>query len=389
MIERNLTAALLKAATWYPVVAVTGPRQSGKTTLCRAAFPDKPWVSLEPLDVRAYATEDPRGFLAEYADGAILDEIQQAPQLLGYLQHAVDERPEPGRFVLTGSQQLALSDGVAQSLAGRVAVLRLLPMSFDELSRFEHPPNTLFEALWQGGYPRIYDRGIPPPRWLSDYLATYVQQDVRQLLNVGDLQAFETFLRLCAGRTAQEVNLSKLGADAGITHNTARSWLSVLEASFVMFRTPAWHANTRKQQIKAAKLHFVDTGLACHLLGIRSPEQVRSHPLRGPLFESWVASEVLKTRLHRGLEPALYHYRQTRGLEVDLVVDAGARLIAAGTKSGATPASDWFAGLGELDEVLRGDGRAVDARVVYGGDTAQRRSRGRLIPWRSVPDEDW
>ena len=222
MIERNLSPILRNLLNQYPVVTVTGPRQSGKTTLCRAVLPDRPYVSLEPLDVRDYARSDPRGFLAEYPNGAVLDEVQNAPDLLGYLQVEVDARPEPGRFLLTGSQHFGLSAAVSQSLAGRVGVLHLLPLSIGEVRRFPSPPADLFTTLFTGAYPRIHDRGIPPERWLSDYVATYVQRDVRQVLNVGDLETFTTFLRLCAGRSGQELNLSSLGADAGVTHNTAR-----------------------------------------------------------------------------------------------------------------------------------------------------------------------
>ncbi len=300
MIDRNITPQLRALAGHYPVVALTGPRQSGKTTLCRAVFPDRPYVSLEALDLRAFAQEDPRGFLAEYQDGAVLDEIQRVPGLLSYLQTEVDERPEPGRFILTGSQHLGLSESIAQSLAGRCGLLTLLPPSLDELTRFPNAPDDLYTLLWQGAYPRIYDRGIPAHQWLADYLATYVQRDVRQIVNVGDLQTFSGFLRLCAGRSAQEVNLSALGADAGVSHNTARAWLSVLETSFVLHRLPAWHANLRKQLVKAPKLHLFDSGLLCYLLGIQEPAQLRLHPLRGAVFESWAVAEVYKAQTNQG-----------------------------------------------------------------------------------------
>lgn len=264
-----------------------------------------------------------------------------------------------------------------------------MPLALDEIAEFPQPRGDLATTLWRGAYPRIYDQAIPPQRWLSDYLTTYVQRDVRQVLQVGDLQAFTNFLRLCAGRTGQEVNLSKLGADAGVSHNTARAWLSVLEASFLLFRTPAWHSNARKQQIKTPKMHFVDSGLACHLLRIQSPEQVQHHPLRGALFESWVAAEVLKARLNRGLEPALYHFRQTRGAEVNLLVDRGDALLAVEAKSGATPATDWFEGAAPRIDATAAAARSVEFHVVYGGDQGQRRSAGRLVPWRDVPTLNW
>ncbi|MFO8073568.1 MAG: ATP-binding protein [Polyangia bacterium] len=393
MIERNLETQVRDSASQYPVVTVTGPRQSGKTTLCKRVFPQKRYVSFEQMEQRLYATEDPRGFLDDHRDGAILDEVQHVPGLLGYLQTEVDERPEPGRWVLTGSQHLGLSQNVSQSLAGRTAVLRLLPCSIDELGRFDEAPGDLFATLWFGGYPRIHDRRIPPSRWLADYVTTYVQRDVRQLLNVGDLTTFTTFVRLCSGRTARTVNTSALAADCGISHNTARAWLSVLEASFLVFRVPPLHANLRKQLIKSPKLHFIDSGLVCNLLGIDSPEQLRHHPLRGQIFESWVVSEAYKHSLHRGLEPRLHHYRERKGTEVDLVADRGGRVVLTEIKSGMTVSSRFFDSISKLERALaEGETiaqRGVEKRLVYGGDQRQRRSAALVIPWAEVAEHDW
>src|SRR5690554_6445139 len=293
VLPRTLHGPLIGAAANYPVVTVTGPRQSGKTTLCRAAFPDHDYVSLEPLDTREFATEDPRGFLAQFDSGVILDEAQRAPGLFSYLQELVDSDPRKGRFIISGSENLALSNSVNQSLAGRTAMLVLLPSSLEERQRTSAAAASLDESLFQGGYPRPLIEKIPHEQWLRDYFTTYVQRDVRQLSQISDLGTFTRFVRLCAGRTAQEVNLSQLGSDAGVTHNTARAWLGVLEASHLIFRLPAWHRNVTKRIIKSPKLHFVDTGLASHLLGITSPEQVGTHPLRGALFETLVASELL------------------------------------------------------------------------------------------------
>ena len=299
---RKFELVLRELAGQYPALTVTGPRQSGKTTLCRSVFPDHGYLNLEPLDQREFAREDPRGLLAEYPDGLVLDEIQHVPELLGYIQESVDEDDTPGRFVLTGSQHFTLSESIGQSLAGRTAVLQLLPLSIDEYEGFDIPLDNLFEVMFAGGYPRIHDRGIAPERWLADYVSTYVERDVRQIANVSDLGAFTTFLRLCAAHTAQEVNLTALGADAGVSHNTAKAWLSILETSFLVMRCPAWHRNIRKQLVKRPKLHFLDSGLACHLLGIRSAEELRHHPLRGAIFESWVASEIYKS--HPSRSPA-------------------------------------------------------------------------------------
>lgn len=391
VVSRTLSSSLRDAAASYPVVTLTGPRQSGKTTLCRAVFSGHEYVSLESLDVRSFAREDPRSFLAQLEDGAVLDEIQHAPDLPSYLQEIVDERPESGRFVLTGSQNLALHGAVSQSLAGRSAMLRLLPLSFDELREFPSPPSEMWDAVARGGYPRIYDRGIPHARWLDDYVTTYLERDVRQVLGVGDLLAFGVFLRLAAGRTAQTLNLSALGADAGVSHNTARSWLSVLEATFVCQRVGAWSRNVRKQIVKAPKLHFLDTGLAAVLLGIQTADQLRLHPLRGPIFESWVVSEIAKHRLHRGMRARLQHYRESRGAEVDLVVDAPERLLLVEIKSGRTIASDWIGPLARLADAIRADEphRPVEARLVYGGDTAVERQGVRIIPWNRLHELTW
>lgn len=386
MIPRTLEAKLRELAGYYPAVLVTGPRQSGKTTLCRMVYPDKPYVSLEAMDFRDFARTDPRGFLSEYADGAILDEVQHVPELLSFLQVDVDERPDPGRFILTGSQHLGLSQSVSQSLAGRCGILVLLPPHLSELRSFPDAPEDLYSLLWQGAYPRIYDRGIPAHQWLADYTTTYVQRDVRQVINVQDLQAFSEFLRLCAGRTAQEINLSGLGGDAGLSHNTARSWLSVLEASYIIHRLPAWHANVRKQVVKAPKMHFFDSGLVCFLLGIREPEQLRLHPLRGVIFESWVVSECYKSLAHRGVSPALYHYRESRGTEIDLIIEQGEGLKAVEIKSGATVSGDFFKNLEVFSGRVRGDSRARSVRgtLVYGGDASQKRSDAQVLSWRHL-----
>ena len=390
MIPRTMEPFLRQAATQMPVVAVTGPRQSGKTTLCRSCFPAHEYVTLEPLDVRAFAMSDPRGFLAQHEGPVILDEVQRAPDLFSYLQEEVDRDPAPGRYVLTGSQHFGLSEAISQSLAGRIALLNLLPMSLDELSRFPSPPTDLWATVWTGGYPRIHDRELPPDQWLGEYVATYVQRDVRQVLSVTDLDAFSTFLSLAAGRTAQELHLSALGSDAGVSHPTVRSWISVLETSFVVFRTPRWSRNVRKRAVKAPKVHFVDSGLACHLLGIRTPDQLRTHPLRGAVFESWVASEILKARLHRRQAPDLYHLRETRGIELDLVVEADEEVIGVEVKSGATVAPDFFDGLRTFGERRATESPKETAlRLIYGGDSAQHRSDVEVVPWHDVQELSW
>jgi uncharacterized protein len=389
MIERLLQPRLLDLATRYPVLTLTGPRQSGKTTLSRMAFPGRPYVSLESPAQRELAQQDPVAFLARYPDGAIIDEVQRVPQIFSYLQGLVDEDPRPGRFLLTGSQNLALLapiSAVTQSLAGRTTLTELLPLSLEEVRRFPSPPADLDTLLWQGGYPRIYERDLPAQEWLADYTATYVERDVRQLVKVGDLLLFQTFLRLCAGRTGQILNLSSLANDCGISHPTARSWLSVLEASYIVFRLPPFFANLGKRLIKAPKLYFYDSGLAASLLNIESPGQLATHPLRGPLFETWVVAEIAKAHLHRGRRPRLSFYRDRGGLEIDLILEKGADLALIEIKSSQTPAGQYFAAFERFAAALAGKAapRIADRLVVYGGAESQQRSAGRILSWREL-----
>jgi hypothetical protein len=391
VVPRRLATKLRSLARRFPVVTVTGPRQAGKTTLCRALFPRHRYVSLEAPDTREYATEDPRGFLGELARGAVIDEVQRAPALLSYLQEEVDARPRAGRFVLTGSANLGLLAGVSQTLAGRTGLATLLPFAHDELLGFEQAPRDLEGTLWSGAFPAVFDRRIPVTEWFSAYLATYVERDVRQVVNVSDLLAFQSFVRLCAGRVGQLVNFASLGSDCGVSHNTARSWLSVLEASYVVVRLAPWHANLGKRLIKTPKLYFVDTGLLCALLGIRAAGQLSQHPLRGAVFENWVVTEILKSRLHRSLPADLHFFRSRSGLEVDVLVDSGAALLAAEVKSGRTIASDFFASLEELRGLLAGSRppRDLRARLVYGGDTSQKRRKVEVLPWSRVAGAAW
>jgi hypothetical protein len=392
VVDRLLRPTLRGLARRHPVVTITGPRQSGKSTLCRDAFPRKPYVSLEPPDQRDLARHDPRAFLARFPRGVVIDEVQRAPELLSYVQEAVDRDPSPGRFILTGSQQLGLIEAVSQTLAGRTALLQLLPLNLTEIQRFPKAPADLWTLVWTGGYPRIYDRKLPADEWLSGYASTYVERDVRQLVNVGDLLAFQTFVRLCAGRVGQLVNLSALGADAGITHMTARAWVSVLEASFIAFRLPPLHRNLTKRLVKTPKLYFHDTGLLCWALGIRSPAQLDTHPLRGAIFECWVVSEILKHHTHRGLTPRLSFFRDQKGHECDLVIEQGDRLTAVEIKSGQTVASDVFAALARVVDDLRagpGGTMPVAPVVVYAGGDSHARTVAHQLSWRDVDRFKW
>jgi predicted AAA+ superfamily ATPase len=391
MIPRTLQPALRALARKFPIVTVTGPRQAGKTTLCRATFPDKRYVSLEAPDVREYAARDPRAFLGEIRDGAILDEVQHVPDLLSYLQVEVDAHPHRGRFILTGSANFALLQTISQSLAGRTALLNLLPLALDELRQSSRPPVDLFDVLWRGAYPAIFDRDLEPADWFPSYVGTYVERDVRQVLNVTDLAAFQAFLRLCAGRVGQLLNLSALGADAGITHGTARAWISVLEASFIVTRLPPYHASVTSRLVKTPKLHFFDSGLACYLLGIRTADQLRHHPLRGALFETWAVAEIFKARAHRGEPPSMSFFRDRKGAEVDIVVERGDALLAVETKSGQTIAADFFAGLAAFTRLLRSMRHPPKVRpiLIYGGAAAQRRSDAEVLPWSAMDGYNW
>ena len=387
MIRRALTPHLLAAARELPVVTLTGPRQSGKTTLCRGTFPDKPYVNLERLDDREIAISDPRGFLGSFPDGAIIDEVQHVPELLSYIQADVDEDDRPGRFILTGSQQLNLNAAISQTLAGRTAILHLLPLSLEERKLSDLPVDDLWLDVFRGGYPRIYDRNIDPVRWYADYLTTYVERDVQQLRDIGDLRSFREFMRLAAGRSSQEIVMSTLAGDVGVSHPTIKAWLGVLEASFLATTLPGWARSIRKQVVKAPKLHLLDTGVICSLLGIHEPNQLKTHPLRGSIFESWVVSEVLKAFFNAGRAVTLKHFRETRGLEIDLLVERGLRISLIECKSGATTHPSFLQPLREAKALLLGKlpGTEIDSALVYGGTESRDLSDAVVCAWSDVP----
>ena len=382
MIPRTAEPTLRELAKGYPVLALIGPRQSGKTTLARAVFPSHPYVTLENPAQREFAHSDPQGFLNKYAEGAIIDEAQRCPELFSWLQGLVDQERRPAHFILTGSQQFGLMSGITQSLAGRVALLNLLPFSAGELRQAGLLPPSPDEAIFKGSYPPVYDRQLDPGIWYANYIQTYVERDVRQLINVRDLNQFQRFLRLCAGRTGQLLNLSALGDDAGLSHNTAREWISVLEASYIIHRLPPHHQNFNKRLVKTPKLYFHDTGLAAWLLGIESPAQVASHPLRGALFETWVVADYLKQRLNTARPSNLSFWRDRSGHEVDLLIEQDGRLQAIEVKSGATPAKDATRGLDQWRDMVGDQGGP--SILVYGGNEAQTRDEVDIVPWHAL-----
>jgi len=382
-VPRRLENVVRQRLAGFPVVVITGPRQSGKTTLARLVAPEASYVSLEDPDVRAYATEDPRGFLRQAGGSAIFDEVQRCPSLFSYLQSEVDADPRPGRFILTGSSQFELIESITQSLAGRASLLTLLPFSLAELQEAGRPPANLDSLLQAGLFPPVHDRAVSPADWLQDYVGTYLERDVRQILRIQDLAAFQRFVQLSAGRIGQLVNVTSLAADAGITRVTANAWLSVLEASHLVFFLRPWFANASKRLIKTPKLYFGDTGLAAWLMGVRQPGHLTAHPLRGSLFENWAVTELLKARVHRGLRPNLYFLRDKEGREVDAVIETAPNVCqAVEIKSGSTIAGDFFDGLDFWREHLALV--TLHPWLIYGGDSAQIRERGTVRPWSAL-----
>jgi predicted AAA+ superfamily ATPase len=383
MIERILATKMISLAQKFQVITLTGPRQSGKTTLVKAAFPALPYVSLEEPDIRQIALTDPRGFLSNYPAGAILDEIQNAPDLFSYLQRLVDEDRQI-QFVLTGSSNFLLMEKIGQTLAGRTAVLHLLPFSLHELEPLAEPYESL---IFKGQYPRIYDRDIPPTDFYPSYIQTYVERDVRLIKNIGDINAFIQFTRLCAGRIGQLLNLAGLASDAGISPNTVKSWLSILESSYILYRLQPYHHNFNKRLVKSPKLYFYDTGVACSLLGIRTEDQVPLHYLKGSLFENLIINEFIKRNFNRGENRQPYFWQDSHGKEIDCLLINGESVTPVEIKSGKTMSTSYFDNLKywrSLAALPEDQGY-----VVYGGEQSLQTSAGALIGWRnleSIPD---
>jgi len=379
MIKRALEQKLKYAAKNYPVITLTGPRQSGKTTLLKYVFPDYDYVSLEDPDSRKYAYDDPRGFLSQYRNGVIIDEAQRVPDLFSYIQGIVDAEKKNGMFILSGSQNFLLLQRISQSLAGRASIFYLMPFTKRELegekplelntadlkSRSLNDKFDIYQSIYTGFYPRIHDKNLEPQEWLSDYFQLYVQRDVRSIINVGDINLFTDFVKLCAGRVGQLLNLSYLAADCGISNMTAQRWLSILETSFITYRLNPYHKNYSKRIIKSSKLYFYDSGLLCYLLGIKKPEDIRQSPYKGSIFESYCISEFIKSAYNRKELPSLYFWRDSTGHEVDMIIENGQNLIPVEIKSGETFSSSFLDGLNYFINLSGED--ANDAFLIYGG----------------------
>ncbi len=379
MIERTLAKKLIALAQKFPVVTLTGPRQSGKTTLVKALFPALPYVSLEEPDLRQFAYTDPRGFLSNFKQGAVLDEVQRTPDLLSYIQTIVDN--DPGvHFILTGSSNLLLMEKIGQTLAGRSAVLHLLPLSLQELRDSGHVFERYEQAIYTGQYPRIYDKEIAPTDFYPSYIQTYVERDVRLLKNITDVNAFIRFTQLCAGRVGQLLNYASLANDAGVSPNTAKAWLSVLEASYIVYRLQPYYKNFNKRLVKSPKLYFYDTGLACSMLGIRSGQQLDLHFLKGGLFENLVINEFIKRFRNQGRRDVPYFWRERSGREIDCLLADAETLTPIEIKAGKTASNSYFNNI-QAWSAFTG---VEEGYVVYGGDISLQTSNGQLISWKDL-----
>jgi predicted AAA+ superfamily ATPase len=382
MIPREATASLLRLSKGFPVVAITGPRQSGKTNLAKAVFPEKTYVTLENPDEREFAQSDPRNFLGRFQDGAILDEVQRCPALFSWLQGVVDARARMGDFVLTGSARFELLSGFSQSLAGRVGRVELLPLSASELAGANRLPDSLEVMLFSGAYPALFERELAPGDWFPNYVNNYLERDVRQLIAVRDLTQFQRFVRMCAARSGQLLNLAALGADCGISAVTAREWLSVLEASYLVVRLPPYHRNFGKRLVKTPKLYFLDVGLMAWLLGLREATSIQTHAARGALFETYVVSEFIKHRFNAGRPADLFFWRDSLGHEVDLLYETPQGLQAVEIKSGSTFASDWPDAIGKWQALAKGE--SLPPMIVFGGLGSYGQQGCRVMGWQEL-----
>jgi predicted AAA+ superfamily ATPase len=378
--NRTIESTCLKDLEAFPILTLTGPRQSGKSTLLRKLLPDWQYVNLEDINNREFASQDPIGFLKTYSDKVVFDEIQRIPTLLSQIQVVVDSEKKLGRYALTGSHNLLLLEHISQSLAGRTSIRHLLPFSFIEMKNSNISKNSMEENLFLGGYPSVHENISNSTTWLDSYVETYIQRDVRMIKNISDLSTFERFIRVCAARTSQIIDLSSIGNDIGVTHNTIKEWLGVLEAGFVCFKLEPFYKNYSKRIIKRPKIYFYDTGLLCRILRIKTPEELETHSLRGAIFENWCVTEIQKAFFHQGQRPAMSFWRDQK-IEVDILIDSLAdKILAFECKSGSTIQEGFFKNISELKSII--DDKLIDSYVTYGGDQTQKRSNGEFLSWK-------
>jgi predicted AAA+ superfamily ATPase len=381
LISREIVSAIRKITPMYPILALTGPRQSGKTTLLKNLFPDYRYISLENPDNRNFAESDPNGFLKEFHTHVIFDEVQRVPELFSYIQNIVDDRSsEMGIYVLSGSQNFHLMHSITQSLAGRVAIFKLFPFDLKELDNAGLLGENYLNSLIKGFYPAIYDRDIPSKVFYSNYIETYINRDISKLVAIRDLRIFQNFLALCATRAGQLLNLNALANECGISQPTAKAWLSALEQSFITFQLYPYHKNFNKRIVKTPKLYFYDTGLLCHLLKISKTETLLTHPIKGALFENMMIAEYVKQMHHQNNPEDLWFWRDTHGNEIDLIVDKGDQMDIIEFKASQTIKTQMFDGLSKFEEISQI--KNLNKSLVYGGDTSQKRSAGDLVSWR-------
>jgi len=380
-IERTISEELKHSANEYPIIMIMGPRQSGKTTLVRQIFSDKKYVSLKNLDNRTFAENDPNGFIKTYEAGAIIDEVQRVPTILSYLQTEVDENSIPGRFILTGSNQYMLQEKVTQSLTGRVALLKLLPLSLEELYN-TGKSFSLDQIMFEGCYPKIHAEKVRVINWYNNYIETYVDKDVRLIKNIENLSLFSLFLKMLANRAGQLVNLASIGNDCGVSQNTIKSWMSILESSYIIKLLYPYHKNFNKRLVKTPKIYFLDTGLLCRLLGIKKSSDLQTHPFRGGIFESFIFSELEKTFTNRAEKSSLYFWRDKNGHEIDFIIDdAKTKLIEV--KSARTINSDYFK---NINYYYKQSGGKEKSFLIYSGEEKQYRENITILPWYKMAE---
>jgi len=383
MINRHLSEILIDIINKMPVITLTGPRQSGKTTLVKQCFSDFTYINLEETDKKEIALTDPRLFFEIYKGNLIIDEAQNVPDIFSWVQVIVDSGKSDRKFVLTGSQNFLLLERISQSLAGRTAILNLFPFSMEELKNTPFELKNYKDYIFKGFYPRLYEHDLSPVRWLDDYLLSYIERDVRTIINIGDLIHFQRFVRICAGRIGQLVNFSQIGNDLGISYHTVQKWLSVLEASFIVFRLQPWFSNYNKRIIKTSKLYFYDTGLASNLLGIKSNDELDIHFMRGALFENLIISELAKAFYNAGQRPSLYFWRDNSGNEIDCLIESGQKLIPVEIKSGTTITDDWLKGI-RFFQKLSGNANPENSFLIYGGPENQIRPDCNVVSWKDA-----